>query len=187
MLTLYARTWWAVALRGLLSIIFGALVLIWPETGVKALVLLFGAFVLLDGVFAIISAIRGRGEHSQWWLVLLEGIAGIVFGVLTFGWPRITALVLILLIAAWAIITGIVEIAAAIILRKELEGEWMLVLGGILSLALGVLLAIFPEAGAVAVAWLIGAYAVLFGVLLIALALRLRGWLERLERVAGQA
>jgi uncharacterized membrane protein HdeD (DUF308 family) len=187
MLSLYARTWWAVGLRGLLSILFGVLVLIWPEIAVEALVLLFGAFVLVDGVFAIISAVRGRDEHRQWWLVLLEGIAGVAFGLVAVGWPRITALVLLLLIAGWAIATGILEIVAAILLRRELRGEGLLILSGILSLVLGVLLAIRPQAGAVAFAWLIGVYAILFGVLLIALAFRLRGWFKQIQGTLGQA
>jgi uncharacterized membrane protein HdeD (DUF308 family) len=176
-----------VGLRGLLSILFGVLVLIWPEIAVEALVLLFGAFVLVDGVFAIISAVRGRDEHRQWGLVLLEGIAGVAFGLVAVGWPRITALVLLLLIAGWAIATGILEIVAAILLRRELRGEGLLILSGILSLVLGVLLAIRPQAGAVAFAWLIGVYAILFGVLLIALAFRLRGWFKQIQGTLGQA
>jgi uncharacterized membrane protein HdeD (DUF308 family) len=175
-----------VGLRGLLSIVFGLLALIWPEIAVEALVLLFGAYVLVDGVFAIISAIAGRQEHRQWWLVLVEGIAGIAFGVITIGWPSITALVLLLLIAGWAIVTGILEIVAAILLRKELRGEWLLILGGILSVALGVLLAIQPRAGVIVLAWLIGVYAILFGVLLIVLAFRLRGWTKQIQRIVRQ-
>jgi len=186
MLTLYARTWWVMALRGLIAIIFGVLTLIWPEIAVEALVLLFGAYVLVDGIFAIISAIGGRKEHRQWWLVLLEGIAGVAFGVITIGWPRITTVVLLLLIAGWAVATGILQIVAAILLRKELKSEWLLILGGILSLVFGVLLAIQPQAGAIALVWLIGAYAVVFGVLLIALAFRLRGWSKQIRKVLEQ-
>jgi len=187
MLTLYARTWWAVGLRGLLSIVFGVLALIWPEIAVEALVLLFGAYVLVNGVFTILSAIAGRREYRQWWLVLLEGVAGIAFGVITIGWPRITAVVLLLLIAGWAIATGILQIVAAILLRKELSGEWLLVLSGVLSLVLGVLLAMQPQAGAIAFVWLIGAYAILFGVLLIALAFRLRRWSKQVQAVLREA
>jgi len=183
----YARTWWAVGLRGLLSIIFGALALVWPEIAVEALVLLFGVYVLVDGIFAIVSAIDGRGEYRQWWLVLLEGLLGVAFGVITVVWPRITAVVLLLLIAGWAIATGILQIVAAVLLRKELRGEWLLILSGILSLVLGVLLAIQPQAGAIALVWLIGAYAILFGVLLIALAFRLRGWSKQIQGMLRQA
>lgn len=129
MLALYARTWWAMALRGLFSIIFGVLALIWPQIAVEALVLLFAAFVLVDGVFALISAIDGRKEHRHWWLLLLEGVAGIAFAVVAIGWPRMTAVVLLLLIAGWAIATGILQIVTAILLRKELRGEWLLVAG----------------------------------------------------------
>lgn len=185
MLALYARTWWAMALRGLFSIIFGVLALIWPQIAVEALVLLFAAFVLVDGVFALISAIDGRKEHRHWWLLLLEGVAGIAFAVVAIGWPRMTAVVLLLLIAGWAIATGILQIVTAILLRKELRGEWLLVLSGILSLGLGVLLAIQPQAGAIALVWLIGAYAILTGVLLIVLAFRLRGWSKQFQSTLG--
>ena len=186
MVTLLGRNWWVLLLRGLLSIIFGVLVLVWPVIAVEVLVLLFGAFVLLDGVFAIVSAIRGRKDHRLWWLVLLEGIAGITFGVVTLIWPQITALVLLLLIAGWAIATGALQIAAAILLRKELAGEWLLVVGGILSVAFGVLLVIQPQAGAIALVWLIGVYSIFFGMLLIVLAFRLRRWLGQIQEVARQ-
>jgi uncharacterized membrane protein HdeD (DUF308 family) len=171
-----AKYWWALALRGLAAVIFGVLAIVWPQITITVLVLLFGAFVFVDGLFAIIAAFTQRGGHDQWWLLLLEGLAGIGIGILTFFFPNATALVLVLFIAAWAIFTGILEIIAAIRLRKEIEGELFLGLAGVLSLIFGVLAFFFPESGATAIVWLIGAYAILFGIVMIILAFRLRSW-----------
>ena len=113
-------------------------------------------------------------REKRWWLFLLQGIAGIIVGIMAFVWPGITALVLLYIIAAWAIVTGICEIVAAVQLRKEIEGEWLLGLGGIASVVFSVLLVAFPGAGALAVVWIIGAYSILFGILLLTLAFRLR-------------
>jgi uncharacterized membrane protein HdeD (DUF308 family) len=169
-----ARNWWAVLLRGVLAIVFGILALVWPDITVTALVALFGAFALVDGVFAIVAAIRAAERKTTWWPFVVEGLAGIGLGALTFFWPRITALALLLLIAAWAIVTGVFEIAAAIRLRRELRGEWALILAGAASIVFGGLVAFFPGAGALAIVWLIGAYAIAFGALLVFLAFRLR-------------
>jgi uncharacterized membrane protein HdeD (DUF308 family) len=169
-----SRNWWAVSLRGLAGILFGIITFFAPGISLAALVLLFGAYALVDGVLAIVSAVRRRGA-DRWWLLLLEGLVGIAAGVLTFLLPAITALALLYVIAAWALVTGAFEIAAAIRLRKVITGEWLLVLSGILSIALGVLLVLFPGPGALAVVIWIGAYAFVFGALLFALGLRLRG------------
>ncbi|MGH2351177.1 MAG: HdeD family acid-resistance protein [Chloroflexota bacterium] len=175
MLGMLARNWWAVALRGLLAVIFGVLAFVWPGITLGALVLLFGAYALVDGIFALIGAVRaGSGQNRS--PLVLEGIAGVAAGVLTFIWPGITALVLLYLIATWAIVTGVLEVWAAIRLREEISNEWLLGLGGVASILFGILLVIFPGAGALTVVWLIAAYAVVFGVLLIALGFRLRGW-----------
>jgi uncharacterized membrane protein HdeD (DUF308 family) len=143
------------------------------------LVLLFGGYALADGIFALASAIEKATDKTDQrkqtlWPMLLQGVVGIAAAVLTFVWPGITALVLLYLIAAWAIITGIFQIVQAIRLRKEIEGEWLLVLGGIASVVFGLLLQIFPGAGALAVVWLIGTYSMVFGILLLFLAFRLR-------------
>jgi uncharacterized membrane protein HdeD (DUF308 family) len=169
-----SRNWWAVSLRGLAGILFGIITFFAPGISLAALVLLFGAYALVDGVLAIVSAVRRRGA-DRWWLLLLEGIVGIGAGVLTFLWPAITIIALLYLIAAWALVTGGFEIAAAIRLRKAITGEWLLALSGIFSIALGVLLVLFPGPGALAVTIWIGAYAFVFGALLFALGLRLRG------------
>ncbi|HEY3118229.1 MAG TPA: HdeD family acid-resistance protein [Chloroflexota bacterium] len=169
-----SRNWWAVSLRGLAGILFGIITFFAPGITLAALVLLFGAYAFADGVLAIVSAVRRRGA-DRWWLLLLEGLVGIAAGVLTLLWPGITALALLYLIAAWALVTGAFEIAAAIRLRKVITGEWLLALSGIFSIALGVLLVLYPGPGALAVVIWIGAYAFVFGTLLFALGLRLRG------------
>jgi uncharacterized membrane protein HdeD (DUF308 family) len=177
-----ATRWWTLALRGIAAIVFGILTFISPASSLLALVILFGAYAIVDGVLALILAIRRPVEGRHWGSLLVEGIAGIVSGVLTFAWPGLSALVLLYLIAAWAVITGVAEIAAAIRLRKQVQGEWLLALTGVLSIVFGILLFVFPGAGALAVTLWIGAYAVAFGILLLVLALRLRAWGRQTSR-----
>jgi uncharacterized membrane protein HdeD (DUF308 family) len=171
-----SRNWWIVLLRGVAGILFGIITLVAPEISLAALVLLFGAYAFADGVLAIVTAIRARGTTERWWMMLLEGVVGVAAGLVTLVWPGITTLVLLILIATWAILTGIFEIAAAIRLRRVIKGEWLLALGGGASVAFGVLLMFFPGAGALAVVLWIGAFALVFGVLFVALAFRLRSW-----------
>jgi len=175
LLPLLSRNWWALALRGLAAILFGILAFAWPGITLFVLIVFFGAYMLVDGIFAIVAAVRAAGEEARWWLMLLEGVLGLVVGLVAFFWPGLTALALLYLIAAWAIVTGIMEIAAAIRLRREMVGEWALVLGGALSVLFGVLLVVIPaRAGLLSLTWLIGAYAVVFGILLVVLAFRVR-------------
>jgi uncharacterized membrane protein HdeD (DUF308 family) len=175
-----AHNWWILALRGLCAIIFGILAFVWPGVTLGVLVLLYGAYALVDGVLAIIAALSKRqGSGLPWWALLLEGLLGIAAGIVTFVWPGITALFLLFLIAGWAIVTGVFEIIAAIRLRKEIEGELWLALSGIVSIIFGVLLFVRPGAGALTVVWLIGAYAIFFGIFLLALAFRLKRFKER--------
>ncbi len=183
MVTQLARNWWVLALRGLAAVIFGILAILWPSITITVLVLFFGAYALVDGIFAVFAAITHREGHDRWWVLLLEGLVGIAAGILTFFYPAVTALVLLYFIAAWAILTGILEIMAALRLRREIEGEWLLVVSGILSVLFGVVAVIFPGAGALAVIWLIGAYAIVFGLLLITLGLRVRGWGSPTDRI----
>jgi uncharacterized membrane protein HdeD (DUF308 family) len=185
MFAILARNWWMLAIRGVAAILFGIAAFAWPEMTLTVLVLLFAAYALVDGIFSVIAAFKDRKEHGQWWILLLEGLTGIAVGILAGGWPSVTALVLLYLIVGWAIATGVLEIVAAFLLRKEIEGEWLLALGGILSVLFGVVLGARPRAGALAIVWLIAAYAIVFGVLLIILALRLRGWWKRFEQVVG--
>jgi uncharacterized membrane protein HdeD (DUF308 family) len=168
-----ARNWWLLVLRGVVAIVFGVLAFVWPGITLVTLVLFYGAFVLIDGVLAIAAAIHGGNMAPRWWLAIV-GIAGIGAGVLTFAWPGITALVLLLFIAFWAIVLGVFEIIGAIRLRKEIEGEWLLILNGALSIAFGLVLLWRPGLGALAVVWIIGAYAIIFGVTFVLLGLKLR-------------
>lgn len=168
--------WWAVALRGLAALVFGVLTLVSPGISLAALVLLFGAYALADGVLAIVVASRHRRAGEKWWVVALGGIAGIAAGIITFLMPAITALVLVYFIAARAIIVGAMEVAAAIRLRKVIKGEWLMALGGVASIVFGVVVALFPGIGALTVVLWIGAFSVVIGAMLIALGFRLRSW-----------
>jgi uncharacterized membrane protein HdeD (DUF308 family) len=173
---LLSRNWWVVLLRGLAGIFFGIFTLIAPRISLAALVLVFGAYAFADGVLAIATAFRARGTTERWWVLLLEGLVGVAAGLVTIVWPGTTALVLLFVIAVWAILTGAFEIAAAIKLRNVIKGEWLLAVSGYASVAFGALLMFFPGTGALAVVLWIGAYAIVFGVLLVALAFRLRSW-----------
>ena len=175
MLVVFSSSWWALVLRGIAAILFGVLAFIWPHITLTALVFLFGAYALVDGVFAIIAGIKSHGEFKRWLVLLIEGVFSVIAGVLAFMLPGITALILLILIAAWSIVTGVFEIAAAIQMRKYITGEWMLVLAGVASLLFGIALLVNPGVGALAVVWLIGAYTIVFGVLLFALGIKLRG------------
>ena len=175
MIVVFSSSWWALVLRGIAAILFGVLAFIWPHITLTALVFLFGAYALVDGLFAIIAGVKSHGEFKRWWVLLIEGVFSAIAGVLAFMLPGITALILLILIAAWSIVTGVFEIAAAIQMRKYITGEWMLVLAGVASLLFGIALLVNPGVGALAVVWLIGAYTIVFGVLLFALGIRLRG------------
>jgi uncharacterized membrane protein HdeD (DUF308 family) len=176
--------WWAFVLRGIFAIIFGVLTFLWPGMALLTLVLLFGAYAIVDGVFNIVASFRATGAGQQrWWVLLLEGIVSIIAGLVAFFMPGLTALALLYLIAAWAVVTGALEIAAAIRLRRQIRGEWLLALAGVLSIVFGVLLFLFPGPGALAVVLWIGAYAIAFGVLLIVLGVRLRRWERSVENL----
>jgi uncharacterized membrane protein HdeD (DUF308 family) len=170
-----SRNWWLFLLRGLAGILFGIITLVAPGVSLAALVLLFGAYAFADGILALVTAVRHRGE-GRWGMLLLEGLVGIAAAAVTVLWPGITAIALLYLIAAWAIVTGVLELVAAVRLRREIKGEWLLALGGIASIAFGVLVALYPAAGALTVVLWIGAYALVFGMLLVVLSFRLRAW-----------
>jgi uncharacterized membrane protein HdeD (DUF308 family) len=167
-----ARNWWLLLLRGIAGVLFGLLAFVWPGITLLSLVFLYGAYALLDGIFAIIAAMRA-GTGARWWLALI-GILGIIAGILTFLWPGMTALVLAMFIGAWSLVHGILEIIGAIKIRKEIDNEWWLILSGALSALFGLVLLIMPGAGALALVWIIGAYAIVFGALLIGFAFRLK-------------
>jgi uncharacterized membrane protein HdeD (DUF308 family) len=169
-----AQNWWMMLLRGVVAMLFGVLAFMWPGATLLALTFLWGAYALADGVLSLWAAISGRGAASpRWWLAIV-GIAGVIAGGLTFFWPGMTALVLLTFIAVWSIIVGVMQIVGAIRLRKEIEGEWLLVLSGLVSIAFGVVMISQPLAGAIAVVWLLGSFAIALGVIYVALALQLR-------------
>jgi uncharacterized membrane protein HdeD (DUF308 family) len=176
-----AENWSLLLLRGIAAISFGVLAFIWPGLTLLTLIFLWGAYAIADGAFALGAAVSSKGGEiaPRWWLALI-GLAGILAGLLAFVWPAITAQVLLVLIASWAIFTGALQIWGAIQLRKEIEVEWMLVLSGLLSIALGVALLARPGVGALAVIWLIGSFAILVGCIYVSLAL----WLKKHKRQA---
>lgn len=177
---LLARNWWAFLLRGVLAVIFGLIAVFYPGAAFLSLVLIFGAFALVDGVFAIVAAFAGGVQSESWWWLILEGIFGILIGLLTIIQPAAMGLAWVFVIGVWAVVTGVFEIITAIRLRKEITGEWALVVGGLLSVIFGLLLSFYPVSGALAVGFIVGIYALIFGVLFIILAFRLRGHRARL-------
>lgn len=174
-----SRYWWLIALRGAIAVLFGILAWIWPGITLLALVVLWGVYSLADGVLSLITAFRWRDSGKPLWALIAVGLAGIAAGSVALLWPQITALVLLMFIAAWAIVIGIFQIVTAIRIRKEIDNEWLLGLSGTISVIFGVLMVASPGAGAIAVVWLIGLYAVFFGILLIGLSLKLKGLVPR--------
>lgn len=170
------RNWWVMALRGVLAIIFGLIALVDPRIALLAFVYVFGAYAIIDGIIAAYTAIQERGSLSRWGWVLFEGILGIIAGIVAFVYPGLTALVLLYIVAIWAIVTGFMEIVAAFAIRGFAAREWALGLAGVLSIIFGILLFIFPGAGLLSILWLVGVYAIVFGVLFIVRAFQMRSW-----------
>lgn len=168
------QAWWVLALRGVIAILFGVLAFIWPGLTLLVLVGLFAAFALLSGIVSVIGIIKNKERDDNRWLLLILGLVSIGAGVIAMVHPALTALVLVLVMGANALISGVLDIIAAIRLRKAIHGEWMLVLSGIVSITFGVLVFLFPQAGALAMVWLVSFYAVLAGALLLGAAFRLR-------------
>jgi len=169
-----AKAWWLVLLRGIAGIAFGILAFAWPGITLAALVLLYGAYALADGILALIAAFSGGEKPVPTWWLIVVGLAGIAAGIVTFLWPGLTAIVLVYFIGGWAIAHGVFEIIGAIKLRKEIEGEWWLILAGLLSVVFGLIILVAPGAGALGLIWMIAAYSIAFGVILVALSFRLR-------------
>lgn len=167
--------WWSAALRGAVAVLFGLAALLRPDITLVALVVLFGAYALIDGVFALVGIFGGADSGASRLWLLVRGVAGIVAGLIAFVLPGITALALLYLIALWAIVAGVAEIVIAIELRKRIRGEWAMIAGGAVSVVFGVLLALLPWVGILSLVWLIGIYAIVFGVLLLIAAFRVRG------------
>src|SRR5215210_2375033 len=163
-LPMIAGNWWALLIRGIAAVLFGLAALLWPGLTLYVLIF-FGAYALVDGVLAIVAGIRGT--EGRRWLLLSEGILGVLAGLIAFFYPGITALVLLYVIAFWAILTGVLEVVMAISLRREIENEWLMGLGGALSVLFGMVLAVLPGVGLLSLVWLIGIYAIVFDVALI--------------------
>jgi uncharacterized membrane protein HdeD (DUF308 family) len=176
MVRLMAQHWWAVLLRGICAILFGLMAFAWPGLTIAVLVLFWGAYALVDGVFAVVAGVR-----SKWGSVILLGVLGIVVGAVTFLWPAITAIALLYVIAFWAFLAGVLQIVAAVRLRHEIQGEWLWILSGVAMVILGGFLIARPGAGAVSVIWMIASFAIVWGILLVALSFRLKGVNARLQ------
>jgi uncharacterized membrane protein HdeD (DUF308 family) len=166
--------WWAIALRALAAILLGIIAIALPGPTLAAIVIVFGVYAIADGILAIVAAVRGFRKKERWGAMLLQGLVGLIAGAIAIFSPGIGALALTYLVAAWALVTGAFEIAAAIRLRKAIKGEWLLLLAGLLSIVFAVLVAIFPGAGALTLVWWLGAYALAYGVVSLVLALRVR-------------
>lgn len=173
---LLLKSWWMLALRGVVALLFGALAWLWPGLTLLWLVALFAAYALLGGGAAVIAALKNRKSNEDWWMILLLGLVGLGAGVITLVNPQLTTLVLVLVMGANALLTGILEIVTAVRLRKLIHGEWLLMMSGLVSILFGVLVFLFPTAGVLALVWLISFYAFVTGILLLSLAVRARKW-----------
>ncbi len=180
-----ARWWWTFIIRGLLAIAFGIVAFFAPGFGLAVLVAFFGIWAIIDGVTSLIAGFRSRGRDKSWWLEILEGVAGIIAGLIALVFPAFAAEVLLIIIAAWAIVTGVFEIITAIRLRERIRGEFWLGLAGVASILFGIVLFLFPAAGALSLVWLIGSFAIIFGVFLLILGWRLRGIDQLAQRDAA--
>jgi uncharacterized membrane protein HdeD (DUF308 family) len=186
MFTVLGRNWWLLALRGVLAIAFGILAFLMPGITLAVLVALVGAYLLVDGAAMLVALVRGDPEaRRSAWSVGIMGVLGIVAGIGTFLLPDITALTLLYLTAAWAIVMGVFQVIGAISLRREIEGEFWLALGGVISILFGALLVINPGAGLLSLAWLVGLWAIMFGIANFVLAWRLRELAQRSNRIRG--
>jgi uncharacterized membrane protein HdeD (DUF308 family) len=179
MIDYYAHYWWTFALRGALLIAFGLLALFWPGLTLAVLIVLFGVFALADGVFALILAVSGRDRGWGWLLAM--SLLAIGAGLIALFYPGLTAVALLFVVAAWALVRGVFEIVAAVRLRREIEHEWLLALSGAVLVLLGALLFLFPAAGLLSVIWFMGAAALVSGIMLLVGAFRLRRLPQRIE------
>ncbi|MGH8663407.1 MAG: HdeD family acid-resistance protein [Burkholderiales bacterium] len=182
---LLSSTWWVLALHGAIALLFGILALIWPGITLLVLISLFAAFALLVGAVTVAGALKHRTMDRGWWLMLLLGLVSLVVGVIAVFQPGATLFALVLLMAANALVTGILEVAVAVRLRKEMEHEWLLALAGVVSIVFGVLVLMFPPAGALALALFVSFYAVATGILLLVLAFRARRWQKHSDPHSG--
>jgi uncharacterized membrane protein HdeD (DUF308 family) len=178
----HTPSWWVLALRGLVAILFGLAALLWPGLILAVLIVFFGLYALVDGILAIIAAFRSSGQGMRRPLLLIEGVIGILFGILALFWPGLTALTLVYFVAFWVILSGIARIVMVVMLRREIENEWSIALSGVLSVILGIVLLLLPSAGLLAYTWLVGILALAVGIALIYYAFRVRG-----QRTSGSS
>ena len=176
---LLARNWWMFLIRGVLALVFGIVALFFPAAAFLSLVIIFGVFAFVDGIFAVVAAFTSNAKSENWWWLILEGVFGIVIGLFTFFQPVAMGEAWLILIGIWAIVTGIFEIVTAIRIRKLIEGELWLIIGGLISVAFGGLVLVYPMSGAFAAGFVIGIYAIIFGAMFIMLALGLRKFMKR--------
>jgi len=182
-----SRHWWLLVLNGVFAVLFGIAAFVWPGITFAALVLLFGAYTFVFGLLMVGFGLMAAGEAEDWWALLLAGILGIVIGVFAFAQPAAMALALVYVIGMWAMVTGLLELVAAIKLRKIINDEWLMALGGVISIIFGVLVLAQPAAGAMAIVYLFGVYAVLLGITQVVLGIRLHGMVEAVNRRVQQA
>lgn len=174
MLDVMARNWWMLLIRGFAAVLFGlAILFVWPGLVIQTMVLVFAVYAVIDGIFAFISGIRNR-ENPRWWAAVLEGGVGVLAGIGAFLFPGLAVLTLLYIIAFWAVLTGVMEIAGALQLRREIDNEWMLILSGVLSIIFGIVLVVFPESSLLTLLWLYGGLSIAFGVVMVILAFRVR-------------
>lgn len=169
--------WWLLVLRAIVAVLFGILAIVSPLLTVFFLIYLFGAYALVDGIVAIVVSIQQRNAYPNWWVLLLGGIAGVVLGVLVFFWPGVAGLAIFYLVAAWAVVTGLFEVIAAFTVRAQ-GVEWLLVLGGILSIIIGIVFFTHPVASILSIVWLLGVFSIVYGVILFVRAIRFRSLLS---------
>jgi len=183
--TLYnlIKHWWVLLIRGILGVIFALIAFFSPFSAIGALVIFFGIFILIDGIISAIISFRVKNENDSWWAWLLEGVIGIMIGLFAVFYPGLTSLVVVMLVAAWAIISGVLQIVFAIRLRKDIEKEWVWILSGVLSIILGIIFISRPETGVVVMSWMLGGFFLFFGVLMIALSFRLRKLHQRRDEL----
>lgn len=188
MIAQLTRNWWMPLIRGIAAILFGVAALVWPQITLEVLVFLFGAFALADGVFALVAGIMASGaDGGLRWSLVLSGIVGIGAGLITFFWPGVTATVLLSIIIAWAIISGVLEIVAALRMREVIDNEWLYILSGALSVLFGVLALVYPNSGALSIVWMIAIFAIAYGITLVGFAFRVRSVGNTLSQVTEGA
>lgn len=173
-----SKYWWVLLLRGIAAVVFGILAISMPGLTLFMLVITFGIYTIFDGVLEVWNGFTNREKHDRWWVDILIGLAGVIAGILIMSLPGVTATVAIYFIAAWMLVTGVLQIITAIRVRKEISNEWLLIISGALSAIIGLYFFAFPGDGAVSLVWVIGIYAIMFGILLVVMAFRARKGFE---------